>query len=365
MNYQLSSNRLHWMDATRCLACFAVVLVHVTYLGGNGGDRAIAIYGYYAVASASIVYFMLTGALTLWRPKPIGAFLRERLVRVFVPMLIWTAITLAIDCATGRMAWSDLPAALAQMPVKPQVPFFWFIYMAMGIYVFVPILATWLQQASRRQVELLLAGWGAALCVPALTLVWPAFGNLLSEEFGILFYAQGYMGLMLLGYYLRRWGKIEHWRWGHIVGAAALLCVPLVLFLTHWHTATFLHRLSPNIVALGALVVIAAQSIRFARWSHRALYVGSQLTFGIYLTHRIVTQSVIIPLFESWCPNYWWGIPLATLLCVGICGLIAYALSLTPVAVWLGCRVRPYSSEQKRALQDGTDGKNAQSDAIS
>lgn len=77
------------MDAIRCMACFAVVLVHVTYDGGNGGNHAIGIYGYYAVASASIVFFMLTGALTLWRPRPLGPFLRERMLRVAVPMFIW------------------------------------------------------------------------------------------------------------------------------------------------------------------------------------------------------------------------------------------------------------------------------------
>ncbi len=333
------------MDAIRCMACFAVVLVHVTYDGGNGGNHAIGIYGYYAVASASIVFFMLTGALTLWRPRPLGPFLRERMLRVAVPMFIWSTITLLAECLAGRAIWHELPSKLVKSLVCPQVPYFWFIYMVMGMYLFVPILAAWLKQSSRRQVRLVLLVWFTSLCVPACSLIWPDCSHLFSNEYGTLFYAQGYMGLLLLGYYLRRWGDISHFRWGHVAIFILLLSVPLVLHVTHWHTATFVHRLAPNVVALGAVLVLLAKRMTFPAWSLRPMYVFSQLTFGVFLTHRIVTHLLVVPLFTAWQPNYWYGIPLATIISVLICATIAYALSFTPLAPWLGCSIGPRFSK--------------------
>lgn len=335
-----SENRLHWMDAVRCLACLSVTSIHATYTGGTGGQHAIAIYDYYAVASASIVFFMLTGALSLWKPQPLGSFIAKRLRRVALPMVLWSVITLMAEAYLGNISWHELPRQLAMIPIRPQVSYFWFIYFVMGIYLITPVFAAWLATASRRHVLLLLSIWGFTLTLPLLSILWPALSQLTNRTHGMLFYFQGYAGLLLLGYYIRRWGSEIAWRWWYIIPIAFLLGMPMLLHATHWHTTMLLNRLSPNVVALGAIIVLFFSNLHYPTCLHRPLAIASQVTFGVYLSHRLVIILLVEPIFKSWHPNYWFGIPLATLLTAATCAAITLLLSRTRIASWMGCLIQ-------------------------
>lgn len=45
----------------------------------------------------------------------------------------------------------------------------WYIYMLIGLYLYLPILSAWLQQASEKSLRLFLLLWGVTLLVPYLT----------------------------------------------------------------------------------------------------------------------------------------------------------------------------------------------------
>lgn len=331
--------RQPWLDAARCLACLCVLLIHVTYDGGSGGHVAIAIYDYYAVCGASIVFFMITGALTLWRPQPLGRFMRKRVHRVFIPMALWSALTLLLYACLGRIEWSALSQHLLLIAIKPQVPQFWFIYVAMGIYLLTPMVATWLQQATRRQVAALLLAWCSTLFIPWLEALLPGSDTLIDRQHGPLFYFQGYAGLSLLGYYIRRWVSPKQWIFWFI-GGALLLSFPLLLRFASLPTHLFTTRLSPNVIALSFILVVMIKHVRIPVSLHRLLYVAGQITFGIYLTHMPVIRLVVAPLMQHSGLNYWVGLPLATALTALLTSTIVWLISLTPLARILGCELK-------------------------
>lgn len=79
--------RAFWIDAVRSIACLFVIANHVvmpTMPKGTGMN----IFNHYTMAGASILFFMISGALVLYKPKPAIPFMKQRLNRVVLPMVI-------------------------------------------------------------------------------------------------------------------------------------------------------------------------------------------------------------------------------------------------------------------------------------
>ena len=79
---------LRWVDLMRVLGSFFVVLAHVSY---QGGESSL----YYVLSRTAVpLFFMVSGYLLLGREEPYGVFFWKRIVKVFVPFLIWSLIYL-------------------------------------------------------------------------------------------------------------------------------------------------------------------------------------------------------------------------------------------------------------------------------
>lgn len=111
--------RAFWIDAVRSIACIFVIANHVvmpTMPKGTGMN----IFNHYTIAGASILFFMISGALVLYKPKPAIPFLKQRLNRVVLPMLIWTLVSLLIDKFTTSLTWESFFTNVMLIPLAPQ-----------------------------------------------------------------------------------------------------------------------------------------------------------------------------------------------------------------------------------------------------
>lgn len=81
----------------------------------------------------------------------------------------------------------------------------WYIYMLIGIYLYMPIFSCWIEKASDRSKLNFLIAWGVASCVPYFCqFVSPnIWGSCSWNQFGMLYYFAGYNGYLLLGHFLR------------------------------------------------------------------------------------------------------------------------------------------------------------------
>lgn len=98
----------------------------------------------------------------------------------------------------------------------------WYIYLLIGLYLYLPIFSAWVEKVSDKAKLWFLAGWGVTLFIPyyrefVSPYIW---GGCSWNEFSMLYYFAGFNGYLLLGHYLRN----HDWSLGKIVGIG-ILCL--------------------------------------------------------------------------------------------------------------------------------------------
>lgn len=117
---------------------------------------------------------MITGALLLPVRGEISAFYKKRISRVFWPFLIWSVIYNLFPWFTGLLGlnpeiildffpYSGEEAArqslnvslgyIAEMPLNFSLldVHMWYIYLLIGLYLYLPIFSAWVEKASESQ----------------------------------------------------------------------------------------------------------------------------------------------------------------------------------------------------------------------
>ena len=312
----MERQREYWIDAIRSFACLCVIATHAPIPNSSGGGtQLIAVTNYFAAAGASILFFMISGSLVLYKEKPIIPFLRVRLLRIVLPMVIWSVICLIINCLTHEITINELWKKLLMIPLAPQVGSYWFIYVIFGIYLVTPPLASWLSRCSKKDVEVYLGIWMIVLLVPYLSLLVPRVDAIVGYSSGYLYYFYGFLGFAVLGYYLRKYVTIHTLRWYHISVIVGLLAIPVIMYqfpsVPH---SVIQNRMSINIVGLSVVYFLVLKHISWSDRMKKVCYDFAQHSFGIYLVHLIVMRKVLWPLIGPLNLHYAIQIPLVVIL---------------------------------------------------
>lgn len=327
---QPDDNRIYWIDAVRSIACLCVLTVHAYVPGGTNGARLVGGINYFAVAGF-IMFFMISGALTLYEPKKFFPFIKQRLLRIAVPMVIWTIITLVIGCCTGMMPWKELPGKIALIPFAPQFGTYWFIYVLFGIYLVTPILSLWLNKCSRNELRAILAIGALALAVPYLNLLDEGIAPVVSISKGWLYYFNGYLWLAVMGYYLRRYVNITQLQWWHVALALLLVIWPVSHFLFKVPPRLLHDNLAINVVLLSCAYFIIIKHIKLGDRMKRIACNFAQHSFGIYLIHKQLMNFIILPLMpQSFSIHYIIMYIAVVTIVVVVCYTIVHLLSKLP-----------------------------------
>ena len=328
----VAKDREYWIDAVRSFACLCVITTHAPIPNGSDGQIFVSPFNYYAVGGASILFFMISGALILYKEKDTFPFLRKRVTRIAFPMIIWSIISLIISFMMGEIPSSlVLLQKIALIPFYPQVGGYWFIYAIFGIYLVTPILAQWLNSHSQKEIRFYLFLWGATLLLPYLEHFWSGFHALVSISAGYLYYFFGYLGFAVLGFYLRRYVDINFSRSKNQLILLAVVIFPWILYaLTTIPHDIIQNRMSINIAALGACYFLIIKGMRVSNKMKTVFYDFAQHSFGIYLVHLLVMRKVIWPFFEGYNIHYAIQIPLIVFFTALISYSIVHIISKIP-----------------------------------
>lgn len=165
-NSHPSASHLLWAETLKTVAMVAVITIHCAApalaaspaLSPESWWRANL---YESLSRWCIpVFFMLSGALLLERkstthPVP---FLVHRLSRIGLPFLFWSLLYF-----TWRKYINGEPLSywgfFRALIDKPLFYHLWFLYALLGLYLFAPLLSSWLKNASRSQIVLAVALW--------------------------------------------------------------------------------------------------------------------------------------------------------------------------------------------------------------
>ena len=231
-----ADSRVVWLDVVRLIAMFTVVCCHCTdpfnfYPGTAPNIEDIKFLGavYGAVLRPCVPLFvMITGALLLPVRGDASVFYKKRIPRVFFPFLIWSVIYNLFPWITGllgvepRVILDFFPysgeevmrqSLAVSMGYIAELPFnfsildvhMWYIYLLIGLYLYLPIFSAWVEKASEKAKLWFLAVWGVTLLIPYYNefVAQYLWGTCSWNSFGMLYYFAGFNGYLLLGHYLR------------------------------------------------------------------------------------------------------------------------------------------------------------------
>ena len=296
----------------------------------------IAISNYFSVCGASILFFMISGALVLFKERPFIPFMKKRLSRIALPVVIWSIVSLFIELFQNKMSAMEMLRSICLIPFAPQVGTYWFIYVLFGIYLLTPLISSWLSRASKKDVEIYLIIWAITLLLPYVKLLLPSMGRIVQMESGYLYFFYGYLGFAILGYYLRKWCNFFCLKRWHILVLGGLVLLPAVLYAVPSIPHSVIHfRLSINIAALSACYFLIIKHIRFSDRMNRFLYDFAQHSFGIYLVQIIVMRKFLWPLLTPFNIHYALQIPLVVILTAGLSYIVVHLLSKLPYSKYI------------------------------
>ena len=373
MNQPIAMNttRKHvvWLDVVRLVAMFTVVCCHsadpFNFYPGEPPANIDEIKFWGAAYGAFLrpcvpLFVMITGALLLPVRGEISAFYKKRISRVFWPFLIWSVIYNLFPWFTGLLGlnpeiildffpYSGEEAArqslnvslgyIAEMPLNFSLldVHMWYIYLLIGLYLYLPIFSAWVEKASEKAKLWFLVAWGITGLLPyyyqfVSPYIW---GGCAWNSFNMLYYFAGFNGYLLLGHYLRN----LDWALGKILAIGLPMFVigyAVTFFGFRYITALpefsdemlelFFTYCSLNVVMMTIPVFMLCKKVNFRSEGIRKALANLTLCgFGIYMIHYFFTGPSVVLVRTLGVP-LGIQIPVASVLAFGVSWLIVWTV---------------------------------------
>ena len=381
----ISDNRIVWLDVIRCVAMIMVIGVHCIdpfYISPT--MRAIPEYTHWAAIYGSLLrpsvplFVMMTGLLLLpVKKQPLGKFYKKRIYRVLFPFLIWSVLYSMFPWVTGVLGLpkeiigdffcytqgQESQSLIDSLKDVAMIPFnfshkenhMWYIYLLIGLYLYMPFFSAWIENADRKTKRAFLLIWIISLFIPYLKEYVAnclfersgyVFGTDTWNEFGLFYYFAGFNGYLLLGHYVKKgndWSLMKTF-----ILCILMFAVGYYITYTGFSTTAsnpnatetemelFFTFCSPNVLLLTLATFLLLQKVVITNSTViKVLANMTQCGFGIYMVHYFVVGPFFLLIGPSSLP-----IPLQVPLmaiCIFLCSWAFTALiyKLMPrKAVW-------------------------------
>lgn len=365
---ETQSQRVVWLDVVRLVAMFTVVCCHsadpFNFYPGEPPANIDEIKWWGAAYGSALrpcvpLFVMLTGALLLPVKQTASVFYKKRIGRVFWPFLLWSVLFNLFPWVTGLLGFSpdvilnffpysgeevSRQALSVSMGYIGQIPFnfsllavhMWYIYLLIGLYLYMPVFSAWVEKASERAKLWFLTAWGVTLFLPYYRefvdpYIWGACSW---NEFSMLYYFAGFNGYLLLGHYLRNhipslsksllWG-IPMFIIGLLVTFKGFRFITTQAEFTPEQLELFFYYCSPNVVMMTIPLFVWAAHVNVK--SELAVKALTNLTacgFGVYMIHYLFTGPGVVIARAM-------GVPVSLQIIVG--AIMAFVVSWALVAL--------------------------------
>ena len=360
-----------WIDMLRVVACFFVVFSHCCdpFVAQFDANREMFLTGVFAgsLMRPCVPLFAMMTAVLLLPIKPgttVNRFYRKRIGRIIVPLAFWS-VTLPLmaflyftvanpETANMQLSVNDYTTDTLLQRFYTFIFNFnfdttplWYLYMLIGLYLIMPMISSWLTQATRKEIKTVLCIWGATLLLPYLKMVAPLLGykgnyghmGLYGEcdwnVYGTFYYVSGFAGYLILAYYLKRF-PLE-WSWRKI----AAICIPMFIagyaitsvgyIVTNEHfpgnyayleIVWYFTGINVFMMTFPLFVTIQKVDTKPRKWLSQM----ARLTFGVYLCHFTFT-FLSYDLYDTPALPYLVRIMLAALTTGAISVLLTWIMS--------------------------------------
>lgn len=335
----LTANKhIVWLDVMRFVAMFTVVCCHCAdpfnFYPGEPPANIDEIKFWGAAYGAFLrpcvpLFVMISGALLLPVKGEASVFYKKRIPRVFWPFLIWSVLYNLFPWFTGVLGlspqvildffpYSGEEATRQSLSVSlgyiSEIPLnfslldvhMWYIYLLIGLYLYLPFFSAWVEKASDKGKLWFLAAWGITTLLPYYyEYVSPyLWGTCSWNSFGMLYYFAGFNGYLMLGHYLR---KLE-WPVSKILAIGIpMFVIGFAVTFTGFRHVTSLPEFSDEMLelfftynSLNVVMMTAPIFMLVKKVNVRSITIQKALAnltlcgFGIYMVHYFFTGPSVI-----------------------------------------------------------------------
>ncbi len=330
MNQVPIKHDLTWIDYLRVIACFLVVLAHCcdAYVSSASAESFMAgsLWGTFYRPSVPL-FIMISGVLLMPTSMRIAEFYSRRLKRVLIPFAFWSIIspflfyilvssvnmlnpTIHAEHHTITAVLNNAWLWLFNFSYST-IPY-WYVYMMVGVYLIIPIMSVWVQQATQKELLLVLKLWFFTTFIQYIEIILPflgyqgnygsfgIFGNCSWNTFTTFQYIGGFIGYVLLAHYLVKYplqwslGKtislgILSWLIGYGISFGAFHYVRnnypenFNMLEIPWAYTSF------NVVLMTIPIFLIAQKIHF----RPSILIAklAECSYGIFLVHFVIVHA--------------------------------------------------------------------------
>lgn len=334
-NHAYLEQRDNSIDAVKAFAIIGVICIHVS---SGGYNTTFASWPWYCtlfygcVARASVpLFFMCSGALLLDPRRSFSSkkFFSKNFVRIIVAMLVWAITYKAYHIFVGQQySWQIVLQSLKEVLLFQQEFHLYYLHIILLVYLFLPIIRVFTQNASKKQFAYLLSLWFVfGILYPTVISFWPfslLSGIPLQYKINMAYASIGYC---VLGYFLTNYRNVRRFIFPLLwsIGFLLIFVGTSIISVTQGSLNTsFLEGMSLGVAIMTAGIWGTIRMIELPYWLKLLSYKISNASFGIYLSHMFYVyffnhfgfSTAVLPIIS---------IPTETLL-VFICSYITYCI---------------------------------------
>jgi surface polysaccharide O-acyltransferase-like enzyme len=334
-----------WADHLRVFATISVVFLHASADSlGLFGKIPLSYWwigNFYdsAVRCSVPLFLMLTGVLMLPVEYDLKDFFKKRFMRIVLPLVFWSFAYIGFAFLLKVSHGEDLRLGECIEYIVHSLVFgssfhFWYVYMILGIYVFIPIIGIYVRKLNTKSIFIFLCVWLVVLFINQV---------LSRNSLSYLHYFPGYLGYIILGYYLsiKEFKNLKNIRL--ISFFLIFVGVLITAFGTYYSTIQNNHFTERyyNYLSLNVLMVSVGVFLLFKNRGKMDLKDSFTVTFinkhsyGIYLIHILILAILSKPGIQWSFIHPAVGPFITTSLCLVISSLIVYAVSKLPYGKYI------------------------------
>ena len=241
------------------------------------------------------IFVMISGALLLKSSDSLFQFLNKRMKRIIIPLLFWSIIYFG-----WRIHWEEISLDRISLIkytensiIRGASYHLWYLYMIIGLYLFIPIIKPFVQKAKKRELEFFLGIW-------LLTLLLTYIPNKPYPNIELMYFSN-YLGYLILGFYLDQFfSPTSKNRWFglflFLIGLGITFFGTQILSLRiNNFDKTLFHYLTFNVALMSAGIFLFFKTVKAKTTPLLSLL--DKNSFGIYFVHAMLLSVIL-----NWIP---------------------------------------------------------------
>ncbi|MWW23651.1 acyltransferase [Algibacter lectus] len=325
--------RNYTIDTLRTVATFLVILLHAStdYVtrGLNNKTFDLSFWIGNLVDSFSRIcvplFVLISGMFLIGRNESFKQSYTKRASRILIPLISWSLIYLFYRGTLNYIDNNTFDLLTLAKSIIIGMPFYhlWYLYMLIGLYLFVPILNNNISKISRKNL------WRLSFLLLIFGMLNTGYNLILGNALIFFLWFLNYLGYFIIGYLIKGAKKRKSSSKLIILYITSCILISILSFYTakYFGSLYFYEYLSPFVIIASLSIYTLFHQVNL---KENILSKISHLTLGIYLVHAGVLDILCLIFIKfniNFLDNPIIGIPVKFAITLFLSLIMAYILN--------------------------------------